>query len=183
MRAEAYQYDQLGHLTQVTYSNADGTIDPADKVVQYTYDADGNRLSMTTYAQGLAAGATQTLTYAYGADNRLLSVTDQNGVVQAQYFYDWRGNRVMMVTPTATTRYGYDSQNLLTSVDDGTNHIEYTYDGAGRRLAQSVNGVVTRFVVDISNPIYQTLEDLNSAGQVTDSYTYGLNNNPIRSPA
>ena len=104
VRAEAYEYDDLGRLTQVAYSDQDGTIDPTDKVVQYAYDGNGNRLSMTTYAKGVAAGATQTLTYNYGSDNRLLSVTDQNGVVQAQYDYDWRGNRVEAVTPTGTTR-------------------------------------------------------------------------------
>ena len=105
-RAEAYVYDDLNRLTQVTYSNEDGTIDPTDKVEQYAYDKNGNRLTQTTYANGVAAGTTQTLTYAYGFENRLLSVTDQNGVVQASYAYDWRGNQVEKVTPTGTTTAG-----------------------------------------------------------------------------
>ncbi len=128
--AQAYVYDDLNRLIHVTYSNDNGTIDPTDQVVQYTYDGNGNRLTMTTYNNGIAAGATQTLTYAYGFENRLLGVTDQNSVVQAKYFYDWRGNQVAKVTPTGTTRYSYDSRKLLVAVDDGTNHIEYRYDGA-----------------------------------------------------
>ncbi len=172
--AQAYVYDDLNRLCQVAYSNDNGTIDPSDEVVQYTYDGNGNRLTMTTYANGIAAGATQTLTYAYGFENRLLTVTDQHGVVQEAYSYDWRGNQVETVTPTATTLYGYDDRNLLVSVDDGTNYTTYQYDGAGRRIGQTVNGVTTRFVVDPSNVDYETLEELTGAGAVSAAYTYGL---------
>ena len=172
--AQAYVYDDMNRLVQVTYSNDNGTIDPTDEVVQYGYDGNSNRLTQTTYANGVAAGATQTLTYAYGFANRLLTVTDQNGVVQEAYSYDWRGNQVEKVTPTATTIYGYDERNLLVSVDDGTNHITYQYDGAGRRISQTVNGVTTQFVVDPSNADYQTLEELTGAGAVNAAYTYGL---------
>ena len=173
VRAEAYHYDDLNRLDQVTYSDDNGTIDPTDKVVTYTYDKNGNRLSQTTYANGIPAGATETLTYGYGFENRLTSVTDQTGAA-TQYFYDWRGNQVMKVTPVATTRYTYDGRNLLVAVDDGTNHIEYTYDAGGRRIAQNVNGAVTRFVVDPSNPLYQTIEERDDAGGVGAAYTYGL---------
>jgi RHS repeat-associated protein len=171
--ANAYQYDSLNRLTQVTYSTDNGTIDPTDRVVQYTYDGNGNRLTMTTYATGLAAGATQTLTYAYGFENRLLSVTDQNGVVESQYSYDQRGNRVLNVTPTVTTRYAYDQRNLLIAVDDGTNHVTYSYDGAGRRVSQNLNGDETQFVVDPTSPDFQVVEERVDGGNVKATYTYG----------
>lgn len=173
--AQAYVYDDLNRLSQVTYSDDNATIDPTDRVVQYTFDGNGNRLTQKTYAHGLAGGMTQSLSYAYGAENRLLSITDQNNVVQERDSYDWRGNLVMKVTPTATTQFTYDSRNLLTSVDDGTNHTTYDYDGAGRRSAQTVNGVVTRFLINpTGGDVYQTLEEQNAQGQTQASYVYGL---------
>jgi YD repeat-containing protein len=172
--AQAYAYDAMDRLIQVTYSNT-ATIDPSDKVVQYTYDGNGNRLTETTYANGIAAGATQTLTYVYNTENQLLSITDQNGIVQDAYAYDWRGNEIEQVTPTATTIYTYNSQNLLTDFSDGTNVVQYSYDGAGRRVSQTVNGVMTRFIVEPSGLDYQTLEELTNVSAVSASFTYGLN--------
>ena len=172
VRAEAYVYDDLDRLTQVTYSDDNGTIDATDEVVKYTYDANGNRLTMATYANGEATGATETLTYVYGFENQLLSVTDQNGA-HTKYSYDWRGNQVQKVTPTATTLYTYDTRNLLRTVNDGTNHVQYQYDGAGRRVGQKVNGVVTEFVIDPSSLVYQTIEERDPTGSVLAAYSYG----------
>ena len=130
---------------------------------------------MSTFPTGVAAGASQVLTYSYGAENRLNTITDQNGVVQDQYFYNWRGDEVADVTPTKTTRYTYDSRDLLTEVDDGTNQTTYAYDGAGRRIGQTVNGVTTRYIVDPSSQDFQALENVNSTGGASASFTYGSN--------
>ncbi|HEX3152970.1 MAG TPA: choice-of-anchor D domain-containing protein, partial [Gemmataceae bacterium] len=172
--AQAYAYDDLERLVQVTYSDNNGTIESTDRVVKYTYDLNGNRLTQTTYASGVANGATETLTYAYGFEDRLQTVTDQGGVVRGRYAYDWRGNTVELVTPTATTLFKYDGRSLLVSADDGTNHVEYQYDGAGRRVAQTVNGLATQFVVDPSSAVYQTLEERASGGSLNAGYVYGL---------
>ena len=56
VRAEAYHYDDLNRLDQVTYSDDNGTIDSTDKVVKYTYDRNGNRLTQTTYTNGIPGG-------------------------------------------------------------------------------------------------------------------------------
>ncbi len=42
------------------------------------------------------------------------------------------------------------------------------------RISETVNGVTTRYVVDPTSSDYQALEELNAAGGVTASYTYGL---------
>ena len=63
VRAEAYVYDDLNRLIQVTYSDDNGTIDLTDRFVKYSYDKNGNRLTMTSFANGVEAGATQTLSY------------------------------------------------------------------------------------------------------------------------
>jgi RHS repeat-associated protein len=173
-RGEKYEYDAFNRLAKVTYSDNNGTFESTDKTVVYTYDGNGNRLSMTTDDDGSGPTPATVLNYAYGPENRLEHVTDGSGSPVADYYYDWRGNQVMKVTPTQTTRYTFDDRNLLTAVDDGTSHIEYAYDGAGRRISQAVNGIFTQFVVEPSNPIYQTIEERNAAGTVSANYTYGL---------
>ena len=173
VRAEKYVYDDLNRLSEVTYSDDNGTIDATDRIVRYGYDKNGNRLTQTTFANGVSAGATETLTYAYGFENRLLTVTDQNGIVQQRFAYDHKGNQTQKVTPVKAITYSYNDRNLLIDVSDGTNFVEYFYDGAGRRIGQTTNGVFTRTVVDPSNPIFQTLEERDSVGSLALSNVYG----------
>jgi YD repeat-containing protein len=174
VRAEKYGYDDFNRLREVSYSDDNGTIDATDRVVRYGYDKNDRRLTQTTFANGVGAGATESLSYAYGFENRLLTVTDQNGVVQERYFYDQQGNQVQKVTPTQTTRSTYDSRNLLTSVGDGSSHIQYVYDGAGRRVAEITNGVTNRLINDPSQSIFQVLEERQQNGAINADYSYGL---------
>lgn len=173
VRAEKYGYDDFNRLEEVTYSNDNGIIDPTDRVVRYTYDRNGNRLTQTTYATGFAAGVAEALIYAYGFENRLVTVTDQNGVVQQRLSYDQRGNRIQKVTPERTTHYRYDDLNLLAAIFDGTNAIHYQYDGAGRRVGQTINGTSTRDVVAPNGVQFRVLETRAEDGNLLDNFLYG----------
>jgi RHS repeat-associated protein len=172
-RAEAYEYDDFDRLEQVIYST-DITIDPTDRVVNYTYDTNGNRQSTTDNPDGTGPLPAEVNTYEYTFENRLERVTNQTTGEVTDYFYDWRGNQIMRVTPTETTHYSYDALNRLVAVDDRDDHIKYVYDGADRRIAQFVNGVETRFVIDPSSSVYQTIEERDSSGVLSAEYAYGL---------
>jgi len=174
VRAEKYLYDDFNRLREVAYSDDNGTIDATDRVVRYGYDKNDRRLTQTTFANGVAAGATETLSYAYGFENRLLTVTDQNGVVQERYSYDQQGNQVQKVTPSKTSRYSYNSRNLLTAIEDGSSYLEYVYDGAGRRVAEISNGITNRLINDPSKSIFQVLEERQQNGAINADYSYGL---------
>ena len=171
--AEAYVYDDMNRLSQVSYADKSGVVTQSDQVVAYTYDSIGNRISQTTYAHGIVSGATETLTFNYGQENRLVNIINQSGVVQESYSYDNRGNQVASMTAAATTIYGYDARNLLTTVNDGMNQITYQYDGQGRRIGQTVNGVITKFVIDPSNTDYSTIEERTATGALSAAYAYG----------
>jgi len=174
VRAEKYVYDDFNRLTEVTYSDDNGTIDASDRVVRYGYDKNDRRLTQTTFANGISAGATETLTYGYGFENRLLTVTDQNGVVQERYAYDQQGNQVQKITPSKSIQYAYNSRNLLTAVDDGLSYIQYVYDGAGRRVAEVIDGATNRLINDPSKSIFQVLEERQQNGSIVADYSYGL---------
>jgi RHS repeat-associated protein len=160
-----YQYDALNRLTRAEYPDA--------KVVVYTYDDNGNRLSTSTDPDGAGPQPAVVENYHYGYDNRLESITGAAGAVVKQFYYDPRGNVVMQVTPAETVRYEYDYRNMLLSVEDGTHRTEYVYDGRGDRVARLVDGVRTNFVNDPNQEYTQVLMELNVSGAVQAKYTYG----------
>jgi RHS repeat-associated protein len=159
--SQSFGYDAADRLTSATGSY--GTL-------AYTYDANGNRMSRTdstgTEPYAYAAGTNRLLTaqwlngstkrfaydaagnqvqrggklFAYGADNRLASVTNQaDGSPVGAYVYNGRGERVKRTVypaanPAKTTLYVYDlSGNLIGDYDDqGKLNSEYVYGPTGR---------------------------------------------------
>lgn len=176
-KQEKYTYDGQNRLTQVIYGST-VTASANDKTVIYTYDGVGNRLTQTTKING---SVTQTLTYAYGSENRLLQVTDQNGVQVASYVYDSAGNRIQKITPSGDTFYTYDERNLLTSVLTPSDYITYAYNGAAQRVSKTVDGITTNYIVDPSRSVFQNVQEW-SGGAITKSYVYGIDRlecNPV----
>jgi len=116
-----YGYDRANRLTSIDY--ADATPD-----VTFTYDALGNRLTMS---DGLG-----TETRTYDALGRLLGVT--RGQHAFAYLYDPAGNITRRTYPGGTVAdYAYDALGRLTSVASAGQQTSYAYDAAGN-LAQTI---------------------------------------------
>jgi len=161
----SFAYDELYRTVKVT--NEDGT------ETSYTYDAAGNRLSVT-YPDGKA------VTTAYDELGRVLSLTDHNGT-GILYTRDAEG-RVTKETYTdgSTTEYAYNAAGLLTLQKEVTRdnetlrQIAYTYDDAGNLTSENRSGVgierkdeLVRYYYDKADQLVKT----NIEG-VTTSYTY-----------
>ena len=145
-----YDYDPLYRLTRVAY--------PGGATVGYTYDAAGNRETMTD-ANG------NPITYAYDDANRLL-----NAGTTTNYEWDDNGNQIDKSGNEGITSYAHDSENRLTDItlpeDAGTNHFTYYPDG--RRLsATNTAGQTTYFFYDGLNVLVETDE----IGATTARYT------------
>ncbi len=80
------------------------------------------------------------------------------------------------VTFTGGKTFGYDSQNELVSMTTTGKSVGIVYDGDGNRIAKMVNGITTLYLVDDLNPTGypQVVEESNSAGVMSRTYTYGL---------
>lgn len=161
-----YTYDELYRLTEENINNG-------ERVLAYTYDSVGNRLTKDDSLVGLT-------TYTYDANDRLLSeVLTQAGVTihTITYTYDDNGNLLSrtQVTDAAseTTTYTWNDDDRLVAVatPDGSS-VTYEYDEEGIRVSSTVDGVTTDYLVDKNRPYAQVLEELNSE-QLQAFYVYG----------
>ena len=166
---EQYGYDYFDRLTNVVYGN-NGVIDANSLSVSYTYDGNGNRLTMTTKTNNVV---TEIRTYNYGAENRLLNVINQNGLLLDTYTYDPAGNRIEKVATNYTAFYTYDERNLMTTYADQTNAFAYAYNGDAQRVSTTENGALTRYVTDPNRSLFQVVQERNGSGALTASYTFG----------
>ncbi|HZG76703.1 MAG TPA: RHS repeat-associated core domain-containing protein [Paenibacillus sp.] len=97
---------------------------PKYNKVEYSYDAVGNRVSMTT-----EAGTTH---YSYNAGDQLIQAGE------TRYGYDANGNRITEDGPNGRVDYFYTSANRLSQVSfaDGS-FASYGYDALGRKVSRT----------------------------------------------
>ncbi len=168
-KLEQYGYDYFDRLTNVIYGD-NGVINNTALSVGYTYDGNGNRLAMTARTNN---AVTEIRYYTYGAENRLLAVTNQNGMLLNAYSYDPAGNRIQKVATNYTAFYTYDERNLLTSYADATNQILYAYNGDAQRMSRTLNGALTSYVIDPNRSLYEVVQERDHNNNITASYTFG----------
>jgi RHS repeat-associated protein len=159
----AYAYDALGRLTAVIENYAPPKLPDHETNVrtEYTYDAVGNRLTITD-------GSGHTTSFTYDGLNRLTSETDPLGHTWG-YAYDSLGNRISMTDANgATTTYTYDNANRLATISYPDSTVTFSYDAGGRRLSMTDEAGATQWIY---NPLNQVTAITDPFGQ-TVSYSY-----------
>jgi YD repeat-containing protein len=170
-------YDRMQHVLQIHYPNKtsvntvyDATYDVASVVNKkdsgaiisrfaYTYDAVGNKLTVTDNI-----GKT---TYGYDDIYQLTNAAYPDRPAVA-YAYDPAGNRSTMTVGTINTTYSYDAANKLMAA--GT--VSYTYDGNGNpvKKTDSSNSQTTAYAYDTENRLVGTT--LPTGSQFVFGYDY-----------
>ena len=121
---ESYSYDPLAN--RITGSNAStgSAQGPSNYsynannqltqagAVSYSYDANGNTTSQTD-----AGNATNTRSYVYDTDNRLIEVHDASNAIIATYRYDPFGRRLSKTANNQSTYYFYSAEGLIAEAD------------------------------------------------------------------
>lgn len=154
-------FDSLGRMLQ--------QIGAAGQTTTYTYDADGNVLSVQD-----PLGHTTTSTF--DALNRLVrSVDPLNNTTS--YAYDAQDNLTSVTDPRGlATTYTYDGfGDVLSAISPESGTTTYTYDRAGNLISQKdARGVVTNQTFDKLNRLLTTTYPASSSENIT--YTYDANN-------
>ncbi|MHB2026909.1 MAG: RHS repeat-associated core domain-containing protein [Elusimicrobiota bacterium] len=185
----SYSYDAAGNMLSVSDYNSSKlamTYDADNRVTQaaetlpsgfsaainYTYDADGNRTSMTT--------PWGTFSYSYDADNRLVSLTNPEGNRFA-FAYDADGRRTSLTYPNGIkTTYGYDAASELTQIlhlNTATGQpaafANYAYDADGNRTGMTDMVGANNYAYDALNRLTAALHPTQSALPVqSESFAY-----------
>ncbi|MGH3183990.1 MAG: hypothetical protein ACRDOE_19105, partial [Streptosporangiaceae bacterium] len=117
----SYSYDCQDRLTQETDPPVTDRVTGAahTKVTSYTYDPDGNVLTITI-SDATGGDPSRTTTDAYNSNGELASSADALGNTTT-YTYDGLGDKLTETNPAGvTTAYAYDAAgNLLTTTLDG----------------------------------------------------------------
>ncbi len=178
----SYTYNAKGQLA----TESDSTTGVAKT---YTYDANGNRISMTVTKNGTTEISQS---YVYDKLNRLVSVSEGGNVI-ATYTYDNKGNRTSTAAGGETTTYAYNLANMLTSQVTGNKLSEsYTYYLNGNQKSKTSNGQTTNYTYDgmnrlkSENNVQYSFDDFGNRAAMTGdgkatTYTYDLNNRLIQS--
>lgn len=150
----AYTYDTDSRLETVT---VDGVL-----TATYSYDANGNRLSLITPSNtSIGAYDNQDRLETYGANT---------------YAYNANGDLLSKINAANTTDYSYDELgNLLQVTLPGTITINYLIDGLNRRVGKQINGTLVKgwLYQDELNPI----AELDSSGAIVKRFIYATKAN------
>ncbi len=162
-RQVGYTYDNLYRLTQENINNG-------ARMISYSYDAVGNRLTRNDSVEGVSR-------YSYDDNDRLLTetLTKAGGAVDTTiYSYDDKGNLTQRVTNgTEVTSYRWNDDNRLVRAElPNGNVAEYAYDDEGIRVSSTINGVRTEYLLDKNQPYAQVLEETTSDALVA-YYVHG----------
>lgn len=193
-----YDYDAAGQVLHLVNYGTNGV--PLSRF-DYTYDANGNRTSMTTLAGtnsytydsiGQLTGVTypngRHVTYTYDAasnrtavndngTNTLYTVNNLNQYTQVgstTYGFDADGNQTNKTETAGATSYEFDSENRLMRVVTSTNGTwQYTYDAFGNRASVSHDGQNVRYLLDLGSMVDVAAEYTDS-GFLIVNYNHGI---------
>ncbi|MCU7801935.1 MAG: RHS repeat protein [Candidatus Thiodiazotropha sp. (ex Lucinoma borealis)] len=149
---QLFDYDALYRLTSASGAYGD---------ITYTYDATGNRISLTL------DGSTETYSYV-PSSHRLQQIL---GSVIDSRSYDAAGNTIQSLIGS----YTYDDTNRMVSFTKTGTAATYAYNGKGERISKNVDGTITRFRY---GPAGQLLGEYDQSGQPIREYIT-LENQPV----
>jgi RHS repeat-associated protein len=145
-----YTHDAVGRLTGVT--NSSGV-----SVATYTYDA-GGQITTKTMSNGTSSA------YTYDTNGNTLSVINYSAshAALSEYdcTYDAKNRPITQTTPTGTLSYTYDLDGQLTQVTTPGSSISYAYDANGNRTTAMTGGSAVSY---LSNNLVQ-YQSVNGVG-------------------
>ena len=105
-------------------------------------DSLGHTVKLLQYHGTTPSGAADQTTYTYDARGNRSSITSPSGTIWT-YGYDTQGRETSATDPdTGTTTTGYDAAGRVTEVDSPTSDLWYVYDNLDRKTAEYANPTI-----------------------------------------
>ncbi len=135
--ASTFAYDVANQLLSesITINGLSGA-----KTVAYTYDADGNRATLTDPNGSV-------ITYSYTGRGQVASIVADGPPPMASFTYDAAGNRASRTLENGiTSTYTYNAAGRLTALSHGAGveELTYTYDVLNRRTGETRSSAPAR---------------------------------------
>jgi RHS repeat-associated protein len=181
----AFTYDNRDRVTSVDNAGAPGA---PHVVLNYTYDATGNRLSMAETINGQAGATTA---YAYDALDEMTQITQSGGGAhdkRVDLAYNEVGgftaiNRFADLAGTqlvAGSTYTYDSLNQLTNLTYANSHgtvasYALQYDAASRLTQVKDSDGITNYTYDAADRLLSSTS--TDPALPAEAYSYDANGN------
>gem|GEM_PF-3983359 len=170
-----YAFDPIGNRRSATKTTDLGpeTIDYAANVLnQYTSISDGDVVTPAYDSDGNLTNCAGR-TYAWDAENRLLSV-QSSGAVIANYKYDYMSRRYQKAVGSTTNIFLYDGWNLIHEISTSgstvtTNTYTWGPDLSGSlQGAGGIGGLVSVTISGAGNPTATYYPCYDANGNITD---------------
>jgi RHS repeat-associated protein len=192
----SFSYDALGNLATASDSDSSLTFtyDPIGRLstaatagtqplttIGYTYDKNGNRITMTDLQGAITS-------YVYDELNRLIALTSPEGVFT--FGLDDAGRRTSLDYPNGTSSsYSYNAASLLTGLANRDpsqavlSSFGYTYDDNGNRDTRTTLDGLTTYSYDSLDRLVGAIgpDPANPAQTLAESYSYDAVGNRISS--
>jgi RHS repeat-associated protein len=157
-----FTYDAANQMLSesITISGLSGA-----KTVAYTYDADGNRASLTDPNGSVIA-------YSYTARGQVASIVADGPPPLATFAYDVAGRRTSRTLENGiTSTYAYDADGRLTSLTHGSvETLTYTYDAMHRRTGETRSSAPARtFGYDLTGQLTAVNQSSGNAAFAYDA--------------
>jgi YD repeat-containing protein len=130
-------YDTLGRITESIVAYTDGVpTNETNQTTAYTYDGDGNTLTVTVVEP--SGTPSQTTQYLYGVTTAGGSAINSNDLLAATLYPDPTTGQPSS-SPSEEETYTYNALGQVTSITDrnGNTH-SYSYDVLGRQISDTV---------------------------------------------
>ena len=136
----SYEYDERGLLASLVHRDREGILD----AYSYRYDLMANKTGIIKERRGLPEES-GSYTYGYDALGRLESVA-KDGEVLRKYGYDAYGNRTSLIEGGNVKNYSYNALNQLICETDmtpeGKMEEQFSYDMRGNLIQVLLNGKI-----------------------------------------
>jgi YD repeat-containing protein len=158
LRSTNYTYDPQGNLLTLAIMPMGGTAGP--RTTNYTYNQYGQVLSI----DGPRTDVSDVTSYSYDPQGNLISVSNALNQTTTLGAYDPNGRVGTITNPNGlATTLGYDLRGRLTTRTVGTELTRYTYDGVGNLTNVTLpNGAAYTYTYDAAHRLTQIADAQNN---------------------